>query len=155
MVSGIGFEINHYFFQGDNNVQRNAATGLIEERVLDPNIKLRKSKLNTVYLNLPLLLEAQVGKMASKERFYVSAGVVGGVKVTSKTKVVQEKDGAKHKTIQRGGDLNLNPFRLELTTRMGYKDYFDFYINYSLTPLFEKGKGPELFPVAVGFRIGI
>ena len=153
LVSGFGLEMNYYRFQGDNSIQINDSTGIIEERILVNNYDVKKSKMNTTYLTVPLILEAQFGKGKSKDKFYVSGGLIGGFKITSAIKVKHDVDGKTQKFKERGGDLNLNPFRVALTARMGYKDYFNFYANYYITPLFQNNMGPELHPFALGIRL--
>ena len=103
--------------------------------------------------SFPVILEAQFGKGNSKERLYISGGVVGGLKISSATKVVHEVNGKKQKLKERGGDLNINRWRLGLTARVGYKDIFNFYANYYLTELFEDGMEPELYPITIGIRM--
>jgi len=153
MVGGLGFEFNHYRFQDENNIQRSETTGDIEERLLTDLADIRKSKFNAAYLTVPAILELQLGKGNSKDRYYLSFGVVGARKIASKVKVVYGEKGERKKMVEKGVDLNLNPWRLSLTARTGYKDFFDFFASYSLTRIFEKDKGPELYPVSFGLRM--
>ena len=106
-----------------------------------------------MYLTAPLLLEAQFGKNKSKDRFYISGGVLGGLRIGSTTKIVHGVDGKRQKLVERSKDLNINRWRWGLTARMGYKDTFDCYASYYMTPLFETDKGPELYPIAIGLRM--
>lgn len=39
--------------------------------------------------------------------------------------------------------------RFDLTARVNFGD-LGLFVNYSLTPLFKDGKGPELYPMMVG-----
>lgn len=153
IVGGLGLEMNFYSFRGDNNIQVSEESGEIEERILADDYNVRKSKFRTMYLTSPLLLEAQFGKNKSKDRFYISGGVLGGLRIGSTTKIVHGVDGKRQKLVERGKDLNINRWRWGLTARMGYKEAFNFYATYYMTPLFEKNKGTELYPLAVGFRM--
>ncbi len=153
IVGGMGIAMHQYNFKRDNNVQVNETTGDIEERVYQGVADIRKSKLNTTYLTIPVLLELQLGKGMSKDRFYFSAGVVGGLKIASRTKMVYGEKGEKKKIVEKGGDLNLNRWKLDATARLGYKDAINVYASYAILTLFEKDKGPELYPFTVGFRI--
>jgi hypothetical protein len=47
---------------------------------------------------------------------------------------------------------NLNWFRYGLTARVGYAN---FYLNffYSLTPLFQEGRGTEATPISIGIGV--
>lgn len=153
IVGGLGIETSYYRFKDGNNIKRNPTTDIIELRDLNEEYDLRKSKLRTTYLTTPILLEAQFGKGSSKDRFYISGGVIGGLKLTNVIKAVYQLEGKKQKVIERGTDLNINRWRLGLTARIGYKDYFDFYANYYITSFFEKGLNPELHPFALGVRV--
>lgn len=152
IVGGLGLEMNSYFLKGDNTIQVNDTSGVIEERPLG-QYNIRRNKLNTTYLTAPLILEVQFGENKSRERFFISAGAVVGLRIASVIKVVHEVDDKKHKFKERRNDLNLNRWRVGLTARTGYKDIFNFYANYYLTPLFETDMGPELYPFAVGVRM--
>lgn len=105
---------------------------------------LSKTKLAVSYLEVPLLFEFQIPVNQREGRLYVNAGVIGGVKIGSHTKVKygdnKEKD--------RSG-FNMNAFKYAATARVGYKD-LGFFATYSLTPLFETGMGPELTPFTIG-----
>jgi len=49
--------------------------------------------------------------------------------------------------------FNINAFEYAATARVGYKDV-GLFATYSLTPLFESGKGPELTPFSIGISFG-
>jgi hypothetical protein len=102
------------------------------------------------FVNVPLLLEFNTSDKPHKS-FHIAAGVIGGYKLTSRTKREYEIDGAAVKEIKKD-DYNINPFRLDATVRVGYGD-FTLFGTYSLTTLFERNKGPELYPFSVGIRI--
>lgn len=149
-VTGLGMEWNNYHFDGDNNIQE--VNGIIESKIDYPATP-NKTKLATTYITAPLLLEAQILPGKRKKRIYVSAGVIGGLKIGSHTKVVYRLDGQKKKEKDKD-DFNLSPLRYGLTARAGYKA-LDIYANYYLTPLFIKDKGPELYPFSIGLAFGL
>jgi hypothetical protein len=83
--------------------------------------------------------------------FHVAAGVIGGWKMGSIVKQKWEDQNDKHQA-RRKSDFNLSPFTLDATARVGYKN-FTVFATYGLTSLFEKNKGPEVYPVTVGLQI--
>jgi hypothetical protein len=142
-VTGLGLNWNNYKFDGNNNIQK-GPNGIIE--ILDPAAQLEKSKLATIYLNLPILLEIQIP--VNSKHLNIAAGPIGGVKIGSHTKMVYQ-DGP---TIKSNGDFSLNMLRYGTTARVGYGN-FQLYGTYYTTPLFENGKGPageNLYPFEIG-----
>ena len=141
LVSGMGLSFNNYRFENSYTLKKGQF--MTEPVSLNPD-NLSKTKLAITYLNVPLLLEFQVPVNHNEGRLFVNAGIIGGVKIGSHTKV---KYGDK-KDKDRSG-FNLNAFKYEATARIGYKDIC-LFANYSLTPLFQSGKGPELTPFTIG-----
>ncbi len=142
-VTGLGLNWNNYKFDGQNNIQK-GPDGVIEELI--PSGTLKKSKLTTLYLNLPFLLEIQIP--ADNHRLNFAAGPIGAVKIGSHSKMVFE-DGPKIKSFK---DFSLNMIRYGGTARIGYGN-FQIYGTYYISPLFQDGKGPgnyDLYPFEIG-----
>ncbi len=141
LVSGMGLSFNNYRFENPYTMEKGQNMTLPVQ--LNPD-NLSKTKLAVTYLNVPLLLEFQIPVNQNEGRLFVNTGLVGGVKIGSHTKVkygdTKDKD--------RSG-FNLNSFKYSATARIGYKD-ISLFANYSLTPLFQSGKGPELTPFTIG-----
>ena len=146
IVSGLGFEFINYSFDGQNNIRKDDVTREIIEYVHTYAGNITKSKLNMTYLTAPLLLEFQIP--TPRKRIYISAGVIGGLKLWSNTKIKYTVNGEKSKEKAKG-DYNLSPLRWGLTARVGYRA-LGFYANYYMTPLFKEDRGPELYPFSVG-----
>ncbi len=142
-VTGLGLNWNNYKFNGNNNIQE-GSNGVIE--ILEPGRDLEKTKLATLYLNLPFLLEVQIP--VDNSHLNIAAGPIGAVKIGSHTKM-KFQDGQKVKDY---GDFSLNMLRYGATARVGYEN-FQIYGTYYMTPLFRTGKGPaayELYPFEIG-----
>lgn len=141
LVSGIGFSFNSYQFENPYTLRREIE---ITQAVPLTYDNLSKTKLAISYLQVPLLFEFQIPVNQHEGRVYVNAGMIGGVKIGSHTKVkhgdIKDKDY---------GGFNLNSFKYAATARIGYKE-IGLFATYSLTPLFESGKGPELTPFTIG-----
>jgi hypothetical protein len=148
IVTGLGLNWNNYRFDGDNNIQK-GADGVIS--IYDPGELLKKSKLQTLYLNLPLLLEVQIP--ADNGHLNIAAGPIGAIKLCSKSKIIFE-DGDK---VESDDDFSLSLLRYGATVRAGYEN-FQIYGTYYPTPLFKTGKTPggvDLFPFEIGFAFTI
>jgi hypothetical protein len=149
LVTGLGAEWNNYHFDEDILIEK--VNGQIQPLVLDPldYPNIQKNRLQTTYLRAPLLLEFQIP--AGKKRIYISAGPVAGVKIFSNTKVVWKEKGNKQDDKEKG-DYNLSALRYGFTARAGYRG-LKLFANYYMTPLFEAGKGPELYPFSIGLTL--
>ena len=149
IVTGLGLDWNNYRFDGDNNIIKDAGGVIINDPYAPGSLK--KSKLQTLYLNLPLLLEVQIP--ADHSHLNIAAGPIGSVKLCSKSKIIFE-DGDK---VESDDDFSLNLLRYGATVRIGYEN-FQIYGVYYPTPLFKTGKAPggvDLFPFELGFAFTI
>ncbi len=145
LTTGLGLEFCNYFFSNDNSIGK--SNGSIV--TVDTLGGLEKSKLTTTYLRIPVLLEVQLFGNSRSHRLYVSAGVIGGMKLGSHTKIVVDEGEKKSK---HSDDFYLNPFRWGLTAHIGYKGV-SLYGDYYLTSLFQNNKGPELYPFSAGLAL--
>ena len=135
IVTGLGVTFNNYRFENQNSIvegQDGTISGLIP---IDVSVK--KSKFSTLYLNVPIMLEAQI-PAGYNHRLNVAAGVIGGLKLNAWTKIVLE-NGEKNRV---NGDYNLNLLRGGVTARIGYGNFM-IYGSYYLTPWFQDLKGPN------------
>jgi hypothetical protein len=144
LVTGLGLTCNDYRFSNANTIEND--NGVINPVALDKN-GLSKSKLSTSFLMAPLMLEFQIPVNGNDQRFYISGGVIGGLKIGSHTKV--KKDGDKTKSRD---DFNINAFRFGTTARVGYKG-INVFGTYFFSSFFRNGRGPEMFPFTIGIGL--
>ncbi|KAB2869935.1 MAG: outer membrane beta-barrel protein [Bacteroidales bacterium] len=147
LVTGMGLEFNNYHFSNPISLKIDNGITVIDSSYIDAGYRVEKTKLSTTNLTLPLLLEFQIPTGEKRHRIYMAAGVIGGLRIGSHTKVVFD-DGDKRKDKNRS-DFNIATFRYGVTARLGYRA-IRLYANYYPVQLFEKGKGPELYPFSVG-----
>lgn len=146
-VTGLGLEFYNYFFEKNLTIVEDAY-GIIVPEYAPVGIDYDKTKLSMSYLTVPLLFEFQFpGHLKNSKRLRVAAGVMGGLKLRSHTKVVYHDNGKQK--IKNWEDFNINPFRYGFTGRVGYK-HVNLYVNYYPVALFQNGKGPELYPISIG-----
>jgi hypothetical protein len=142
VLTGAGFSfMNFRFDQAKITVEKNSE-GLLIPVTLE---SAKKSKLNLNYLTIPLILEVNTPLKLNNQHLSLAAGVIGGLNIGNHTKIKYD-DNSKEKV---RGNFNVNPFKYELTGRLGLGE-FCLFANYSMTPLFKEGKGPELYPLVVG-----
>lgn len=102
-----------------------------------------KSRLRYFYFRIPLSLEWQT-RINGKGPLFIAVGPEAEIRhgFRSKGKI----NGAK-KTFDKG--LNGRPVGINLLAQAGYAD-LGVYMRYSTYGLFEKDKGPELYPFSFG-----
>jgi len=150
IVTGLGLEWNYYRFDNNNTIQKNDEGVIVEDASTYAGMNIQKSKLSTTYATVPILLEFHSSADQNKG-VVVSAGVIGAIKIGSNTKIVYKEEGDENKDKKRD-DYNLSPLKYGLTARIGVGDWL-IYGNYYLTSLFEKDKGPELYPFSIGIAL--
>ena len=146
--AALGLNFNKYRFDGNNSITKDE-NSVIGPYYPETGITYTRSKFVTTYAILPVILEGQI-PVANGKTINIGAGVIGALKLGSHTKVVYYDDGKK-KDKQRD-DFSLNLLRWGSTARIGY-GLFQVYGTCYFTQLFEKGKGPVLYPFEIGISI--
>jgi len=131
LTTGLGFHFNQISFDNNYILGKNGDSTFA---VIDTIRTYEKNKLRATYLTVPLLLEFNTNKINTKG-FYFAAGVIGGLRIASRYKTIHKDNGEKVRSVQKG-DYNLNPFKLDLTARLGYGS-FGAFATYNLLPVFE------------------
>lgn len=144
---GIGIAWNNYHFKNNINIATDNDTTLFSR---DSVTEYDKYKLRTTYLQIPLLVGVRIGK--SKYPLGIQIGVIGSYKIGSAVKQKYEMNDARYRKKIKD-DYNINPFKLDALARVSIGDV-GIFAKYSLSPLFEKNKAPELYPFSVGFTFG-
>jgi len=149
LATGAGLEWNSLALKNNINLFEDE-NGIIQAEYVDPNLtKYIKNHLNVAYVTIPVLFEYQTP--IKYHKFYISAGVTGGIKAWSKQKQKWEENGQKYKN-KKTDDFKLASFRYSATARIGYGDV-GLFINFSPVAFFKENAGPELYPIAVGLKI--
>jgi hypothetical protein len=118
------------------------------------SVNYKRSKITIVYAEIPIEF-----RFKSKSKVSVVVGFKGGLMIGSSTKYVG--DGpivTSNYTLQETGKQrakflgvkNLEQFTYGPTLRVGYK-WFNVTGYYMLSHLFVKNRGPEMYPISVGF----
>jgi hypothetical protein len=147
--TGLGMSWYHYNFRNPYTLTPNAA---YQTATYDSTIKYSRNRLGLTYVNVPLFLEFNTNNNDAKNSFHIAGGMEFGYNVFNNLlKQKYEVDGHKIKTRQKD-DFNINPFRCDIIGRIGYGS-FTLFGKYSLTTLFEQGKGPVVYPFTAGVNI--
>jgi hypothetical protein len=155
LLTGLGFQWNNYDLDNDKRLGVTESVGDMKSQVFgyrDSSMaSVSKNKFKATYLTLPILFEYNDKKVARKG-FHISAGMLFGYRIGSKNKMKYTTEGGNDKKDKYRDDFNLNPFTYALTTRVGI-GWFNMFATYNLSPLFQKDRGPELYPFTVGLTL--
>jgi len=159
-VTGLGLEYNNYELKHNVRLIENGGSFVNNNvntynqnytwGVVDSTVNFSKNRFKTFYIDAPFLFEINTGDHKNKS-FHLSAGAIVGYKFTTRMKYLYKDNGNQQK-VKDDKDFNTNPFKVALTARVGY-GWLNFFATYSLTPLFESGRGPELYPVSIGMTL--
>jgi hypothetical protein len=142
IVTGLGLNFNDYKFKNNYTLVKDES-GIIQPLEITAT-DLRKTKLSTVFLTAPLMLEFQIPGNHGQDRLFIAGGLIGGVKLGEHTKTKIGNEKTKDKS-----DHNIAPLRWGYTARIGFDD-MGIFATYYNTPLFESGKGPVTTPLTIG-----
>lgn len=148
--SGIGYESN--IFRFENNVVLTTING---DRRIDfetNNLIDAESKLVARYVTVPLFIKYRVVK-----NFTLHAGAIAGVNFrTSSTGFKRDYEQQNKDIEERWGTKydNFKPLKLDVQAGFGWND-INFYVKYSLIPLFKNNKEVEVYPYSVGVSFGL
>lgn len=149
LVTGFGFDYHSYSLA--NKTTLNADSSFTAGKIDSSNTyTYKKNKLRNTYIQVPLLLEFNTSNNPEKT-FHIAFGVIGEYLISSRTKQVLELGKNDVKRVRKDS-YNMSPFVAKAHVNFGYKGW-TFFGEYNLTPLFEKGKGPELYPFTAGLRV--
>jgi hypothetical protein len=143
LVTGMGLGFNAYSFSSNFRFQK--VDGKIATQAVTHD--LTSNKLNTTFLNIPLILELQFPKSA-RTQLHIGIGIVGGIRLHSSQEITWTENGSNYTETQES-EMLLNSFRYGATLRLGY-GFVHLFANYTLTPFFQKDKAPELYPLQIG-----
>jgi hypothetical protein len=139
LITGPEVAWNNFMFEGRNILVERNGQLTIEQA----DVELRKSKLVTTQLNVPVMLN-----LVLKSGFSFSVGAYAGVRLDSYTKVKPEGGSA----VRNHNAYNLNPLRWGLTTELGFRGSSKLFVRYEPNSPFRTGQGPDASVWAVGVK---
>ena len=149
LITGFGFDYHTYELA--NKTTLNADSSFTWGTIDSTNVySYKKNKLRNTYIQVPLLLEFNTSNDPQKT-FHIAFGVIGEFLISSRTKQVL-MEGKDKTTNVRKDNYNMSPFAAKAHVNLGYRSW-TFFAEYNLTPLFQSGKGPELYPFTGGIRL--
>lgn len=136
LAASIGLAVNDYTFH--EPIRMGTFNGRLV--AIETDERLKKSKLNTVALHIPVVFEVNTGRGS-----FIAAGAYADLLIGShfKSKFPKEKLRRTYTNFAQVG----------LTARAGWHDFY-VYGNYGLTDLIDHSHGPALRPFSFGVGVG-
>lgn len=152
---GVGVGLDRYGFSKYRTLAYAATGDHVELITPNPTTMpgVKKSKLITNYIDIPLELRYSTNPENPNRSFKVSLGVKVGILYNSFTKIKYSQD-SENKKLKNYQDFNLSQFRYGALLRVGAGNISAFGY-YNLSPLFKKGKGPSLDEDINNITVGI
>jgi len=143
---GLGISVHNlywnYMFQGENDS--------LQFVKIPDSIGYKRSKLTLPYIEIPIEF-----RLKTKSKVAVGIGFKVGYMVYAHSKWVGDDylfNTANTLKASFKDTKNIEKFAYGPTLRVGYK-WFHLYGYYQLSGLFTNGKGPEMYPISVGFLL--
>ena len=139
---GFGIATDKFSFEENVTLVRNT-DGSVTYEPLSPFEygEVKKTKLATTYLEIPLEFRYHFNKDNFKKSVKLTIGGKAGILVSSHTKIKYEQPRVSQK-VKVKDDYNLSRFRYGLQASIGAAG-IEGYFYYALSDMFEKGKGPD------------
>lgn len=149
LVTGFGFDFYHYALRNPVTLDGGAS---VLSATTDSTLKYSKNSLNVSYIKIPLMIEFNTSKN-SENNLHIAVGGEFEYRIHSVQKQKYEVNDHQNKIKQRD-DFNLAPFVYNATARVGYNN-ITVFANYGLSRLFQKDKGPQVYPFTIGVNFHI
>ncbi len=146
---GIDFSWYNMMYDGNNTIEK-TEDGVEFPLVKDDagkEVELRKSKLVVPYVNLSIMPTLSFSRSFVS---YISAGVYGGYRLGSYTKV--RRVGTKDVDHDRR-NFHIEDLRYGLAAEIGIRNFPDLFVNYDLNNLYEANRGPSVRMLSFGVRL--
>ena len=145
VLTGVGIDWSRYHFKGDYGLEN--INGITQFVPAEEDQSYRDSKLLAYHVTIPFMLEYQV------KDFFINAGPVVYINCYSKSEMeIYYSYGRRDDHLKWQKKLNILPINMRLMGHIGISG-FSIFGYYSPFSMFEKNKGPELYPWGAGLKI--
>ncbi|MFD2572270.1 outer membrane beta-barrel protein [Spirosoma soli] len=132
---------NNYMFE--NNVV--ATKGATQMEFITPSEELKKSKLTTFALQVPVVPRVSFYNASGRKVFHLGVGGFVGYRLDSYTKIKRQNNEKDHEH----ASFYLNDLRYGLVSHIGVLKT-NLFVKYDLNSVFQTGKGPDVRTLSFG-----
>ncbi len=158
---GLGISCHNFYSDGVPVLERDAnnnPTGNTMFETLGTHYQTKvnytKNKLNINYLELPIEFKFK-SRDGHNRQLKFSFGFKVGYELSNHTKYVGDdvlENTTDQVTIKKSDIKNISKWNYGVTARIG-RGMFNLFGYYSLSKIFDKDKGPQMYPISVGISI--
>lgn len=158
LAIGIGVSSHNMYSDAVPVLERNSANQLTGNTVFETlgnhyaqKVSYSINKINLTYIDIPIELRFKTRAERDK-RFRISFGFKFGYNISNHTKYKGddvEENTNDQVVIKKSNVKNINNWNYGIIGRIGYGK-FNLMTYYSLAKIFDKDKGPQIYPVSVG-----
>ncbi|MCE7068194.1 outer membrane beta-barrel protein [Dyadobacter sp. CY326] len=146
---GVDFSWYNLMFDGNNTITKDSLRvsfpTIVDEDGNEVNMK--KTKLTVPYVNVSFMPTLSFSRSFVS---YISAGVYGGYRLGSYTKL--RREGSKDVDHVRK-NFHIQDLRYGLTAELGIRKFPDLFVTYDFNNLYDEGKGPSVRMLSFGVRL--
>jgi len=142
LITGLGAQLQSYEIRNNYTLSENTSGQTVGH--LDA-VDYNKNELDIWQLQVPMILE-----LNSASGYFVNCGVLGGLRIGSHQEQKYNANDKEYDLTVRS-DFNLSPFTATAVASIGYK-HIAIFGQYQLTSMFKSGKGPDVYPLAIGAK---
>jgi hypothetical protein len=145
---GIDFSWYNMMFDGNNTiVKTDERVEFLPIQENGKEVEMKKTKLVVPYVNLSFMPTLSFPRSFVS---YISAGVYGGYRIGSYTKL--RREGSKDTDHVRK-NFYIEDLRYGLAAEIGIRNFPDLFVNYDLNYLYEANRGPSVRMLSFGVRL--
>jgi hypothetical protein len=145
---GIDFSWYNLMFDSNNTVIKTDDRVEFEPMIENgQEVEMKKTKLVVPYVNLSIMPTLSFPRSFIS---YISAGVYGGYRIGSYTKL--RREGSKDKDHVRT-NFYIEDLRYGLAAEIGIRNFPDLFVSYDLNNLYEANRGPSVRMLSFGVRL--
>lgn len=148
LVTGLSLHLYNYRLDKLTSIERDENSVIQPVAISLTNVK--KSNLTIMSLQMPLLAEFQIPIDRSDNRIYFAAGVYGGIKLSSHTKIKYKIE--RNEKLKVADHFSIRDLNYGIMVRSGFR-WVKLFATYDLVPLFRENRGPELTPFTFGITL--
>lgn len=152
-AAGIGVGTSNIYFNDQLPIMNGSSSSIRFQNVdtTSGTDLYKKSKLSTAYLEAPFELRFFGDKENRNRGFKMAVGMRVGILVGAHTKNKNTVSGPS--IVEKVNTKRfIQTWRFAPTARIGWGN-FSVYGSYNLSPLFNNGQGPEVYPYSLGICI--